>query len=87
MGGNGCKKKKRAISSRTKRLFEIYDLISMNPKHWTCGSLAARFNVSRTQIYRDINQLREIGREIHSSPKGYYIFKKQKLLPPMGGNN
>ncbi|MBN2328815.1 MAG: helix-turn-helix domain-containing protein [Candidatus Omnitrophica bacterium] len=48
----------------------------MNPKYWTCGKLAVRFGVSRTQISRDINQLREIGREIQSSQQGYYIFQK-----------
>ncbi|MBN2328576.1 MAG: helix-turn-helix domain-containing protein [Candidatus Omnitrophica bacterium] len=52
---------------------EIYRLIASEPKQWTCGRLAKLFQCSRTQISKDIKELREKGLIIESTPKGFYI--------------
>jgi predicted DNA-binding transcriptional regulator YafY len=81
----GCRNRiNKTHVDRTKRLFEIYELILSKPHKWTCGKLGLHFNVSRTQIFRDIERLREIGKAIKSSKNGFFFIPKPESVPPHG---
>jgi NADH/NAD ratio-sensing transcriptional regulator Rex len=61
---------------KIKRQVEILVLCSSNNNKITCADLAWRFKVEEITIKRDLNYLRSIGFDIHSTKKeGIKIFK------------
>ncbi|MEM3091780.1 MAG: helix-turn-helix domain-containing protein [Candidatus Pacearchaeota archaeon] len=61
--------------TKLKRQIEIISLVTENPNQYTIFDLAAKFNISEITVKRDLQEIRGMGIDIHSSgKKGINIF-------------
>jgi len=72
------------MSKKIQRIIQIHELLVKESGLWTCGKLSVRFGVSKQQIQRDIQKLRESGFEILSSYEGYRLIGGEKSSPAGG---
>lgn len=68
--------RKECSIERKKRLFDMIELLKEKP--WTLGELHIKFNRSTSQLYRDIQELIDLGFPIESSQNGYSLQKKTR---------
>ena len=68
------------------RVIEVASLIHKAPRQWTRPRLAARLEVNKVTIQRDIDLLRDMGIEIASRGKQGYEMISDFFLPALNLN-